>query len=528
MVRHGLMIWTLVALVGWTASAAEAQGRPGGDALPDYPLEIMNIGPAGRMGLEASNRIFRAYPGILYEIRAAVIGGRYPYVFRLVEAPKGMQVDARTGGISWPDPQTSGKARLKVTDADGRIMTAAWTITVTKDKFIFVDAEKGKPAARGGTGTIENPFRTIADFYPDDEQTGLRTSKYTDYFVYFRRGTYKLDGYKSGWGGAGKPSPEDKKAGLWMNFRNQHPNILAAYPGEEATINCESKYSLKVFPQSGFWIEGLRFRGVKNFRYALQIQAGGVHLTIRKMDFEGLGPTTGHNNQSFIRVLIGGTLERLIVQDCRFHDLDHGSGIKLYCIYRSLIEGNTFTGFKDTGRQGLDGAVAMKVCVRRCVFRGNVMRDFARGRVISCLFSQPYGKNYYQGVSENEACFNLVTGLGRGTQAVSVSAYAMPGSFHVYRNTIEGDAVVGPAKEGAGPFVFTRNVFIRPKGGDPIQVSRRRSSWTGKARVVSTENVVLRPEDLGEDFLPTDAKLLGEYGHYVPPRPEAPITDAPK
>jgi hypothetical protein len=508
----------LAGPAGRTGLAEQAPHAAGGEGLPDYPLEILNIGPAGTMGLEPSNRIFRAYPGIPYEIRAAVIGGTYPYLFRLSEAPKGMQVEPHTGVITWPDPQESSGARLEVTDAGGRTAVAEWTINVTKEGFLFLDAENGKPADQGGKGTIEEPFRTIADFYPDDERRGLRTSAYTDYFVYFRKGAYKLDGFKSGWGGL-----DDKR---WMNFRDQHPNVLAAYPGEEATIDCESKYSLKVYPQPGFWIEGLRFRGMKDFGYALEIEAGGVHCTVRKVDFEGLGPTEGHENQSFIRILIGRkVLERLVVQDCRFHDLDHGSGIKLYAIHRALIEGNTFTHFRDPGCRGanLDGAVAMKVCVRRCVFRGNLVRDFAGGRAVSCLFSQPYRGNYYEGVSENEVCFNVVTGLTDGAQAISINAASNPGSFHVYRNTIEGGAVVNRGTDGSGPFVFTRNVFVRPGGGDPIAERDSRE----KSRIIATENVVLRPDDLDADLLPKDARLLGAYGHHVPRRPEPRLPSTP-
>ena len=61
----------------------------------NYPLELTNIGPS----LASNNRIYRAYPGLEYNIRAAVIGGDYPYSFTLSNAPAGMTINAQTGPI---------------------------------------------------------------------------------------------------------------------------------------------------------------------------------------------------------------------------------------------------------------------------------------------------------------------------------------------------------------------------------------------------------------------------------------------
>ncbi len=509
-----MMSIRLVALLVTMAAATPPLMAAGDDGYPDYPLEIMNIKPIGTDGMEASNRIFRAYPGIRYNIRAAVIGGRYPYSFKLIEAPEGMTVNGRTGEIDWPKPARSAKAMLEVTDSLGKKASASWAVTVTKMKFLFVDAKNGRTVAAGGKGTLENPFKTIADFYPDDEQRGLRTSKYTDWAVYFRAGTYKIDGFKSGWGGI-----NDKE---WINLRDQHPNIFMAYPGEEATIDCESKHSLKVYPQPGFWIDGLRFRGMKNYGYALQIEAGGKHVTVRRCDFKGLGPTDGHHNQSFIRVTIGGrAMERFVVQDCAFDDLNHGTGIKLYAIHRALIEDNEFSNFRDTCCNGsnLDGAVAMKVCVRRCVFRGNVMRNFQGGRVISCLFSQPYRGKYFAKVTENEICHNVVRDC-KGGRAISINGYKEPGALHVYRNTIEGSASVVHVL--GGPFVFARNIFVTRE--EPVQI---RSNKGGKVEV--KDNLKVGRSELDDTMKPKKAELVGSYGHCIEPgaKPAAPATPAP-
>jgi hypothetical protein len=52
----------------------------------NYPLEIINIKPSGTGNPVISdyNRIFRAYPSLEYNIKAAVIGGMYPFIIHLI------------------------------------------------------------------------------------------------------------------------------------------------------------------------------------------------------------------------------------------------------------------------------------------------------------------------------------------------------------------------------------------------------------------------------------------------------------
>ena len=71
---------TMAAMLVVTAQAASAA---------NYPLELTNIGPVGVRGMSANNRIFRAYPGLVYNIRAAVVGGATPFVFALTNARAG-------------------------------------------------------------------------------------------------------------------------------------------------------------------------------------------------------------------------------------------------------------------------------------------------------------------------------------------------------------------------------------------------------------------------------------------------------
>ena len=92
-------------------------------------LSILNIKPAGTgtPALSANARIFRAYPGIEYNIRAGVVGGQYPYTFSLSNAPAGMTVSNK-GVVSWANPASSASnITLRATDQDGDYVDAmAW------------------------------------------------------------------------------------------------------------------------------------------------------------------------------------------------------------------------------------------------------------------------------------------------------------------------------------------------------------------------------------------------------------------
>ena len=78
-------------------------------AAANYPLELISpraVGTSPSSGLAAmpsGHRIFKAYPGLEYNIRAVVIGGAYPFTFALSNAPSGMSINA-DGTITWPNP----------------------------------------------------------------------------------------------------------------------------------------------------------------------------------------------------------------------------------------------------------------------------------------------------------------------------------------------------------------------------------------------------------------------------------------
>jgi hypothetical protein len=170
---------------GESSSSGEPPTPACGGGESDYPLEITSPKPIGAApdGFDAAHRIYRAYPGIAYEIRVAAMGGNYPFTYALADAPAGMTIDAGTGEIVWEDPQQDANdITVTVIDASGSEASETWSIVVTTDGFSFVDAVAGDP---GGAGTIDDPWRTLADVWTQGGVDGI---------VYFRSGVYTTDG----------------------------------------------------------------------------------------------------------------------------------------------------------------------------------------------------------------------------------------------------------------------------------------------------------------------------------------------
>ena len=85
----------------------------------DYALEIIQP----REGLDTTNRFYKQYPAIEYNVRLGVIGGVYDsYVYSLPTSPSGMTIDANTGEITWANPVEAGSPHnitARVTDSNG-------------------------------------------------------------------------------------------------------------------------------------------------------------------------------------------------------------------------------------------------------------------------------------------------------------------------------------------------------------------------------------------------------------------------
>jgi hypothetical protein len=205
-----VVLMCAVAFPGWAAN---------------FPLQILlpiasgTTPDVGHTVISSDHRIFWAYPKIEYNIRAAVVGGTFPYTFTLSGQPSGMTINSTTGEISWPNPTAStGNITLTVSDSEHTAVQSTWVITVDANKFLFVDCDAGNE----GAGAMDNPFHAVAD---------VRAPVSLNKIVYFRRcsGNYNLRGITPTRGAGYSHRIEFNAA--------SHSQQWLAYPGEAPTLD---------------------------------------------------------------------------------------------------------------------------------------------------------------------------------------------------------------------------------------------------------------------------------------------------
>ena len=194
----------------------------------------------GSPAISSNHRCFRAYPGITYEFRAQVIGGAYPYVFSLSNAPDGMTINRSTGVITWANPQTSASnITLAVQDRDGDSASSSWSITVGTSGFLFVNSSYSGTE----TGTISQPYNSIQDI--------LNLSGRESDIVYFRSGTYSVPVFRPSY---------SLNIGCNLSYStNPNPHIWLAYPGENVTLDMDKHYFEVGSDTTPYYFDGLRF-----------------------------------------------------------------------------------------------------------------------------------------------------------------------------------------------------------------------------------------------------------------------------
>lgn len=401
-----------------------------------FDLEIINIKPAGTgsPAIPATNRIFRAYPGIEYNIRAAVVGGEYPYTYSLSNAPAGMTINSATGEITWTNPQASASnIQLSVTDQESTTVSATWSITVTSSTSDFIFIQSGYSGTE--TGNISQPYSSLANM--------LSSETSTTKIVYFKSGTYPMVDHNS-------------SADYVMNI-DSSPKTWIAYPGANVILQGGSSTAQDahcVYTINHFYFDGLEFRDVVN--YGIYTGNGALYKTVRRCKFDGLVPTDNvNNNYGFIFIsssVTDGYYD--VIQDNEFTDWTGASAIgSIYDSNKMLIENNrihsprapsTYSGI------GLPIGIASKVSNDYLTIRGNAV-TMNRG-----YLAAGHNAMYYTGVY-NEICFNLFVNTG-----TSLNLWDWEIGFQkqtkYWRNTTIAP-IAHRSSSNTGPYTYIGNVI---------------------------------------------------------------------
>ena len=457
-------------------------------ATAPYPLTIVQ---PPRAGLDVGHRFYKAYPGFVYNVRAGVTGGVYPYQHVLTAAPPGMTINSFTGEINWSNPATVASPHavtLRVTDQAGTVTTVSWTITVTTSGFRFMDAVNGKTVANGGTGTINNPWKTIEDMYEGPAGTADYKYSYKNEFLYFRNGTYQV-------------APE-----IYINGSFK-PIVWMAYPGESPAIDATG--SLLWFRMSGYsgYLEGFEFAKAGAIALRLQGDVPGSNIIIRKNTFHDLTSTSQTTTTAIWAASPG------LIQDNHFYNiaLHHaifgtadGDGV--------LVENNLFHDFPAPSGWFNSDVINVFSSCEMWFIRGNRMYNLSGRGIVIAYESDP--------TRDVEVSYNVVSNQTPG--ATNLSFYALPqghaGPLYVHHNTFIGNAMFYMMYNTDGPFYFYNNTIVNASLGTPAGSHITLDTVADPTRVNQTENLAGYPADGIVDIdeaSPTLGNLTPAYALHV-------------
>ncbi len=477
----------------------------------NYPLEITQP----RAGLTTANRYYKAYPGLEYNVRMAVIGGAYPFTYSLTTAPAGMTINASTGTITWPSPPAGGPYTVtaRVVDQESTAQSVTWMVTVTTSGFLFLDPVNGIDSngtlctlgdAGTVTGTINNPFKHLRNIWcGSGTGSGTRgyahkhTTEYQNYFIYFRGGTNTVT--------SATVYTDD---GEVMPWSSSHPQVWLAYPGETPVIDYVSRSASPYFHfQDGKpYIDGLEVKNMSRYGFT----GNGEGTVFRRLNMHGLGPVSGNDNQSFINTRSGAQGLYFVVQNCTFDDLDHGAAIKIYNKTKLLIEDNTISNVRDTLGSGSHEGISLKT---------DLIRPTVRANTITNVVARAIGGNGYSinvSTGQYEILFNNVYGCT--SDCFQINQENATGVAYIYRNTFQGRVSVINATASTGPFYFSNNVIVNSDTG-VVDKIRCEDNCSDTSRIVGTADLCGVPSagivDSRGFLTSTYSSYLGKAGFQI-------------
>lgn len=406
-----------------------------------------------RASLDKNNRFYRAYPGLLYEVRVAVAGGAYPYTHELLKAPTGMGINRSTGLITWNNPAAQSAAYpilVKVVDSLGTEKTVDWSVLVTTDQFIFVDQVNGK---LGASGKINDPVKGFIDVYGGTAYADKYSTKNQGNFIYFKNGRYSLDGFTAG--------------GPKVQWTNRQPVVFLAYPGQNPIIEM-SKVAFSGVDTDvnnlyvdGFEIDTIDTPATTEYRMGFRIGSLSNNVTFRKNKFHNMSYTEGPYNQSAIMISRDKVGKYWSFQDNEFYDLHGGYGILGYMAQMVVIEDNYL---HDMSR---GHGIGPKADTSYWFIRNNRLVNV--GDVGIWLYGSA-GAGVEDSFSNIEISYNYVLSDGL---ALSINQWQNPriSNISVYRNTLLGEVAYFHMKGGvegyrqSGHFLDGNIIINKNSGG---------------------------------------------------------------
>jgi Putative Ig domain len=406
----------------------------------NIPMEIIQPQP----GLTITNRYYKAYPNIEYNVKVGVLGGTFPFVYSLTTKPTGMTINADTGVITWPIPTTSGSPHnvtVSVKDAENTTVTRSWTVTVTTSGFYFLDAVTGNDS---NNGSLSSPWKTMAAWDKGDKND----TTYKNAFLYYRAGTYYTRAAGVYW--------ED--SGRLPLYGGGKPNVWLGYPGETAVIDVNGAHIAAYYNS---YFDKLDIRN--NTDFGIRVASSGSNLVVRRINFSNIGLNDTSMNQSGVMISNGGDTRgtNKLISENTCNDMTHAYCLLGYSSDKVVVEYNTMTNM--TGKHG----IAPKANVSNWSIRKNTAVTGMNTLNVLWL-GLATGANGALSFNMDISFNNIKASSGT---ALSVGAEGpVYGPVYSYNNTYMGKVIVLHT-DGSTPVSFVQDTMSNPpRPAPPIKL----------------------------------------------------------
>jgi hypothetical protein len=359
---------------------------------------------------------------------------------------------------------------------------------VTTAGFRFLDAVNGKTVANGGTGTLDNPWRTMADWYINKYD-----STYRNIFLYYRAGTYYVN-----------TAPiEDPTGFRRMAMTNVKPVVWLAYPGEAPVIDTTDSHVGVYDGCNNLYFEGLRFQNFTT-HFGVRADGGSSNVTFRNNTFGvlKLGQGGSGTNASALMISKGSSLgSNWSITDNRFEGVqDNGYGILGYYTNKLLIERNVFSGINHSGGKAIGP-------------KDSTVNWFIRDNRLDVISGEGIGiQNYSTGAKTQniEIAYNLVK-VQSGTSLLAGVENVEYGLIESYRNTYSGGVIrISNLTNTRGPVSFTNDVIVNSSSSaNKVDTVNNTSS---PSRIIVSGLLTGSPST---GILDSAGNLAGSYAQYV-------------
>ncbi|VAX04272.1 hypothetical protein MNBD_ALPHA03-1307, partial [hydrothermal vent metagenome] len=402
----------------------------------------------------ARDPYYQTYPGYLWRVPIAIVGGSAPHLGRIINGPTGLELnyeyDPNTGFwdivMQWPNPVLGlHNIILEIYDQNNTTpVTLNWNLHVRVENAVFVSLSRGN---NNNDGTFANPIRDFLGLMGPLEPT----TTFSRYTAYFESGTYNtLWDYDPSWPNQfNMPMRADQKAVQFIGIPGENVTIDVSPDGGPTFTGGAFGLGNGTNNGSPFVMKNIRCIGTchqpTGTAQRLVLVGESSNMLIFESTFEGqVGPGTQGQNPSYFqfnRAQSNYAKGRNIFMRNNINDLNNYMFSEIYDMEQCVFQSNIISGTTS----GISRLVYLKELSRQFAIRGNTSLDTDS----ICVFIDS-SVGQYTDIQVEYNNWKMAT-TGERFVVVGSTGTVPVGDIQLSRNTATGGVIQFRGTGGGGP-----------------------------------------------------------------------------